>query len=164
MCALKPPFRAEDMQGLYKKVVRGQYPRVPNVYSADLAQCVKLLLQVSPNMRPDADKLLKSPLLAKYNIDKLIPILDDEQNELLNTIKIPKNLHLLTDILPKPTYSDSFITKKEKVMKVKELITNEDLHERESNFLPTITSESKLKSIGNDSRKRLIIRNKNENE
>ena len=26
---LKPPFRAEDMEGLYKKVVRGFYPRLP---------------------------------------------------------------------------------------------------------------------------------------
>ena len=30
MCALKPPFRAEDMDGLYKKVVRGAFPRLPS--------------------------------------------------------------------------------------------------------------------------------------
>jgi NIMA (never in mitosis gene a)-related kinase len=27
--ALKPPFRANDMEGLYKKVTRGFYPRIP---------------------------------------------------------------------------------------------------------------------------------------
>lgn len=38
MSALKPPFRAEDMEGLYKRVIRGNnleiyligyYPRIP---------------------------------------------------------------------------------------------------------------------------------------
>jgi len=28
--ALKPPFRAEDMEGLFKKVLKGVYPRLPN--------------------------------------------------------------------------------------------------------------------------------------
>lgn len=41
---LKPPFRAEDMQGLYKKVLKGIYPKIPNLYSADLAHLVKTLL------------------------------------------------------------------------------------------------------------------------
>ena len=27
---LKPPFRAEDMEGLYKKVCRGFYPKIPS--------------------------------------------------------------------------------------------------------------------------------------
>ena len=30
---LNPPFRAEDMEGLYKKVVRGYYPRIDGRYS-----------------------------------------------------------------------------------------------------------------------------------
>jgi NIMA (never in mitosis gene a)-related kinase len=29
MITLKPPFMAEDMEGLYKKVIRGIYPRIP---------------------------------------------------------------------------------------------------------------------------------------
>jgi NIMA (never in mitosis gene a)-related kinase len=28
MTTLKPPFRAEDMAGLYKKVIRGYYPKI----------------------------------------------------------------------------------------------------------------------------------------
>ena len=27
---LKPPFRADDMEGLYKKVIRGFYPKIPS--------------------------------------------------------------------------------------------------------------------------------------
>lgn len=28
MITLKPPFRADDMQGLYKKVIKGHYPKL----------------------------------------------------------------------------------------------------------------------------------------
>ena len=34
---LKPPFRAEDMNGLYKKVLKGMYPKIPNIFSSELA-------------------------------------------------------------------------------------------------------------------------------
>ena len=33
---LKPPFTANDMQGLYKKVCKGVYPKLPSIYSKDL--------------------------------------------------------------------------------------------------------------------------------
>jgi NIMA (never in mitosis gene a)-related kinase len=36
MACLKPPFRAEDMDGLYKKVIRGNYAKLPSHYSVDL--------------------------------------------------------------------------------------------------------------------------------
>jgi NIMA (never in mitosis gene a)-related kinase len=47
MITLKPPFRAPDMQSLYKKVLKGIYPRIPTSYSQDLAAIVKHLLQFS---------------------------------------------------------------------------------------------------------------------
>jgi len=52
MITLKPPFRAADMQGLYKKVLKGNYPRIPRSYSEDLAAIIKSLLQVSAHSRP----------------------------------------------------------------------------------------------------------------
>jgi len=36
MTTLKPPFRANDMNGLYKRVLKGQYPKIPSNYSSDL--------------------------------------------------------------------------------------------------------------------------------
>ena len=45
---LKPPFRAEDMQGLYKKVLKGVYPKIPSIFSNELAQIIKMLIQVQP--------------------------------------------------------------------------------------------------------------------
>lgn len=34
MTTLRPPFRAEDMEGLYKKVMKGSYPKIQSHYSA----------------------------------------------------------------------------------------------------------------------------------
>ena len=33
MTMLKPPFRAEDMEGLYKKVTKGTFPKIASHYS-----------------------------------------------------------------------------------------------------------------------------------
>jgi NIMA (never in mitosis gene a)-related kinase len=58
MTTLKPPFRAEDMEGLYKKVCRGLYPKIPSSYSQDLNNVIRCLLQVNPALRPSAGKIL----------------------------------------------------------------------------------------------------------
>ena len=36
MCALVPPFKADDMTGLFKKVLRGSYPAIPTHFSMDM--------------------------------------------------------------------------------------------------------------------------------
>lgn len=58
MAALHPPFQAEDMQGLYKKVVKGLYPKIPSHFSQDLANILKYMLQVSANLRPNCGKFV----------------------------------------------------------------------------------------------------------
>ena len=102
---LKPPFRADDMQGLYKKVLRGVYPKIPNIYSTDLSNLVKSLVQVTPQMRPSCERILEMPAIKK-RLEKLLPTdqFYDSQSSLLNTIRVPKNLLYLTDRLPKPSY------------------------------------------------------------
>ena len=60
MVTLHPPFRAESMDGLYKKVLKGQYARINNKYSNDLYDIIKLLLKVNPNDRPSCDQILKN--------------------------------------------------------------------------------------------------------
>lgn len=52
---LKPPFRAEDMAGLYKRVIKGVYPRIPSHFSKELDNVIKLLLVVSPQQRPSCE-------------------------------------------------------------------------------------------------------------
>lgn len=56
MITLKPPFRAENMEGLYNKVIKGQIAKLPDRFSDDLSEIVKLLLQVNPDSRPNCGK------------------------------------------------------------------------------------------------------------
>merc|ERR1719463_106736 len=94
MAALRPPFRAEDMEGLYRKVLRGQYPRIPGCYSSDLSQLITLMLQVNPKQRPTVAQLLHSPLLQRHasNDPQVMaaPSNASKQSCLLNTIQLPK--------------------------------------------------------------------------
>jgi NIMA (never in mitosis gene a)-related kinase len=65
MITLKPPFRAEDMQGLFKKVTKGQYPKLPKQFSGDLSIIMRSLLNVIPQARPNTDKILNNPIVLK---------------------------------------------------------------------------------------------------
>ena len=60
MTTLKPPFRAEDMDGLYRKVIKGSYSKIGDNFSKQLAGVIKLMLQVNPTNRPSADSLLSN--------------------------------------------------------------------------------------------------------
>lgn len=102
MVGLRPPFRAEDMEGLYRKVIRGQYPRIPSHYSQDLAEVIANLLQVHPRHRPSVDQLFQLPAMQR-NAPGL-KIQEERPSNLLNTIKLPKNAIDLSGCLPKPRY------------------------------------------------------------
>ena len=58
MAALCPPFRARDMNELFKRVCEGKVQSLPSVYSRDLNHIVKLCLQVNPSLRPSCENLL----------------------------------------------------------------------------------------------------------
>lgn len=57
MITLKPPFRAENMEGLYNKVIKGQISKIPDRFSSDIWEIVKMLIQVQPEARPNCGKL-----------------------------------------------------------------------------------------------------------
>ena len=66
------------------------------------------MIQVAPQMRPSCDQILKMQIVKK-KMAELFPDTDFEQEEsqfnLLQTIRVPKNLLYLTDRLPKPNYN-----------------------------------------------------------
>lgn len=107
MMALKPPFRAEDMEGLYRKVLRGQYPRIPPHYSHDLSEVIGVLLQVNPRHRPSVDQLLQMPVMRRHATDSETSA-EPRATDLLSTIKLPKNALDLATCLPKPQYDIGF--------------------------------------------------------
>jgi NIMA (never in mitosis gene a)-related kinase len=44
MVTLKPPFRAENMELLFKKVQAGKFPKIAGTYSVDLANLIRVCL------------------------------------------------------------------------------------------------------------------------
>jgi serine/threonine protein kinase len=111
MITLRPPFRAENMEGLYNKVIKGQFGKIPDRFSSDLFEIVKMLIQVSPDLRPNCGNITNylDQLLKHHIIQKRIDYFKSYQEEiedyaLLQTIKIPKNLLFLSDKLPQPNY------------------------------------------------------------
>lgn len=56
MITLRPPFQADDMEGLYKKVIRADYPKLPSRCSPDLNELIRFMLQTDPHKRPSCCK------------------------------------------------------------------------------------------------------------
>ncbi len=44
MCTLRPPFQAQDMEDLYKKITRGKYKPIPSIYSPELSSLIDCCL------------------------------------------------------------------------------------------------------------------------
>jgi NIMA (never in mitosis gene a)-related kinase len=100
LITFSPPFQAEDMQGLFKKVVKGNYPKIPKTFSKDLNNLIKSMLQVNPNSRPGCAELLSMPIILSRS-KRLCPAIYIEQmdktekppnqcDSLLKTIYVPK--------------------------------------------------------------------------
>lgn len=45
LCALQPPFQAKDMNGLCQKILKGGYTQIPAIYSGDLQNMIRCMLQ-----------------------------------------------------------------------------------------------------------------------
>lgn len=48
------------MDGLYKKVLKGVYPKIPDCYSTEMNRLLASLLKVKPENRPSCEAILKS--------------------------------------------------------------------------------------------------------
>jgi NIMA (never in mitosis gene a)-related kinase len=98
------------MEGLYNKVCKGQFSRIPDKFSDDLYKVVQFLLQVNPISRPSCEQILNHPIVQK-RIEYFKSFAGEEETEdkcLLKTIHMPKNLLFLSDKLPKPNYDKQF--------------------------------------------------------
>ena len=123
MLTLNPPFTADDFDGLYKKVMSGKYNKINSRYSEDMNELLKLLFKVDPKERPNCDEILKTEIIRKriefFKAEAGLEFNDidaTDDNELLKTIKLSKNLLYLKDNLPKPNYSLPKITIKKNIM------------------------------------------------
>ena len=114
MLALHPPFRAESMKGLYEKVLKGKYPKINERYSSDLSNLLKLLFKLDPKERPSCDEILQNPIVLKRmeflksgSSNDNLDLINMDENALLRTIRIPKNIIFLSNKLPKANYDSN---------------------------------------------------------
>ena len=113
MLALRPPFRAENMDKLYNKVIKGQYGKISDRYSDDIKEIIKLLLKVNPKERPNCTQILNHDIIKKrLDFFQVQSGFEDEldtndEGVLLKTIKVPKNIIFLTEKLPVANYDDN---------------------------------------------------------
>ncbi|OMJ94108.1 hypothetical protein SteCoe_2738 [Stentor coeruleus] len=98
---LKPPFRAEDMQSLFKKVTKGEYIPIPRTFSQDLHQIISHLLQINPSNRLTCNQILQLPCIQSYSIDI---IGEETENLLLKTINFPTKISKVIENLPRPNF------------------------------------------------------------
>ena len=149
MITLHPPFRAKNMDELYKKVLSGDIGNIPENFSKDLYEVVLLLMKVNSNKRPTCNDILNN-VHVKKRIEFLNTINNKENDQdngiidekveqaLLKTIRIPKNLLFLGNQLPKPNY--------EKIKKKIELKTKTTNHHN-------ITMKTKLPKLNLNSKR-----------
>ena len=162
MITFNPPFKAESMDGLYHKIMKGKYQKIPDKYSKDLNEILKLLLRVDPKERPSCDELLKNKIIMeKIEFLEQNKDLDNknenlinpkEENVLLKTIKISKNLLFLSGRLPKANYEANHIenNNSKTLDNSKHLIKSiTSIAENNKNILPAINNY-RIKNLPNN--------------
>jgi NIMA (never in mitosis gene a)-related kinase len=107
MAALEPPFKATDLQSLYKKVKAGVFKPIPTSYSSELSEMVNSMLKLRPKDRPSTEEILKHPATQRHSGSISNNNSNDYSEPLLNTIKFnPFNLNALKGRLPKASYEN----------------------------------------------------------
>lgn len=89
------------MQGLYRKIIRGMYPNIPKMYSTDLTNVIRAMLQINPSLRPSCDRLLEIPSIRRL-INEKTKRADPTVGVLLSTIAFNQKNFKLN--LPKANY------------------------------------------------------------
>jgi len=103
MCSGRPPFLANDMAGLARKVRFNASPTIGSAYSRDLASLVKRMLSKDPRNRPTANSILKmdkikavagnlpeTPANSRWNHKNIENYEGHVRHGVLSTIKVPK--------------------------------------------------------------------------
>merc|ERR1711934_883828 len=66
LCALKPPFIADDMKSMMKKICYTSPPPLSASFSVGLIESVASMMHKQPRKRPSTGRLLRRPLLLQY--------------------------------------------------------------------------------------------------
>ena len=136
LCQLKPPFRGTSLKNLCYNIQRGIYEPIMSFYSEELKKIIYLMLRTDPNMRPSTGQILKSKLINNKKKElKIGQELDRieleryQKKELIDTIKMPRNMREINGNLPTNKYNKNKTKKlNEEMMKEDEYETNKRLN------------------------------------
>lgn len=81
--------------------------KIPSRYSRELYDLIKLCLTKDHKRRPTVFQLLRHPVIRQKLDERNMDIVQKEGglNQLMKTIKLPKNMDMLINRLPKKKYS-----------------------------------------------------------
>ena len=155
MMALRPPFRAENMEKLFNKVIKGQYSKLSDRYSQDIKDIIQMMLKVNPQERPSCAQILNHELVKKRleffqsqigiedeNIDSM------DEGVLLKTIRLPKNILFLTERLPVANYDKG----KGSIKKERNINLNNNNRDKKITFPSNLLPDIKLKFNPNNNK------------
>ena len=94
------------MQGLYERVIKGEFSAIQPHYSKDLRFIIRQLLQIEPAKRPSCEKILRMQAVQRHLVNY---IETNEPNVLISRIKI-KDHESMSESLPAPNYSSQNIS------------------------------------------------------
>ena len=75
MMTFKMPFNANSLPMLSMKIMKGNYPPPPSVYTKDLREIVSKCLNVNPSKRPKIQDILRMPIVK----NRILNFLDEIQ-------------------------------------------------------------------------------------
>merc|ERR1719316_131513 len=81
MTARKVPFDAPDLKSLIRKITSGAPPDIPSEYSVGLKNLGRELLSKNPDDRPQAQDVLKRPVVQEVVRRMLDEVKGDEEKQ-----------------------------------------------------------------------------------
>lgn len=160
LCALKPPFNALNIRGLYSKIKEGKYERIPNIYSDELQNIIDFMLNLNAEIRPPIDVICRHPSVIFQSSKKITSIYKKNNNvdKQLNTnleLKFNENLQQRLENVrnresglkireEKLDERERILNKREKKIVLLERMANEKI--ARANLYLKISKENKLNS------------------
>ena len=84
MTTLNVPFLGLNMQELYQNILYSKYKPIPKMYSKELNEIIKIILNKNPNERPSANDLLNNEIILEKKKQLNINIDNDDENSNIN--------------------------------------------------------------------------------
>ncbi|KAL9884190.1 nek2 isoform 1-T2 [Glossina fuscipes fuscipes] len=82
MCALAPPFKGRQFAQLSTNITVGKYNKIPSIYSENLQNIIKFMLEVENDQRPSIEIILRHPIVVSniHNLGNSLPCLVEVAN------------------------------------------------------------------------------------